>query len=99
MKIKELVASNRLKEAFDILLEETKGTYFENQVITLNGSFSSTESQQIIGILDNKDENLAFSQTRHRLLKTIDKWEEEKTYKERLLGQNRRMIKKKVSSA
>lgn len=81
MNIKELIANNRLKEALDVLRDETKDTAFENVVLGLEGSFNNLTEQQRRGTIGFENDNLRSNQFRDNILNINEDWEKEKTFK------------------
>ncbi len=69
----ELIEDNRLKEAIDLLKEETKETYLYNQVILLSASYEDYLKLEIMGLEDYSVRSQKRAQLVNALLLTVDK--------------------------
>ena len=74
----ELIEDNRLKEAIDLLKNETKNTYLYNQVIVLSASYEDYLKLEITGVEDYSVRTQKRSQLVNGLLYIVDKIVEHK---------------------
>ena len=91
----ELIASNKLQEVFDILINfarnDSEANMFLNELILLTSRYNQVKKQSNIGVLSYAEENLERNKVIHSLLDIIGKLDE-KTKKIQLNGNNNIVI-------